>query len=64
MFKNLRALEYGKVPEKVDVKMNLSILKPLQAGRIIKLCDEMTSLYGENLILKGWEKAGINSRKF
>ena len=40
--------------------MNLSILKPLQAGCIIKLCDEVTSLRRKNVILKGWEKAGIN----
>ena len=54
------ALESGKAPEKINIKMNLSILKPLQAGWIIKLYDEMTSLHGKNVILKGWEKAGIN----
>ena len=41
--------------------MNFSILKPLQAGWIINLCDKMTSFCGENVILKGWEKAGINN---
>ena len=39
--------------------MNLSILKPLQADWIIKLYNKMTSLSGKNVILKGWEKAGI-----
>ena len=41
--------------------MNLSILKPLQAGWIIKLYDKMTSLRGKNVILKGWKKADINN---
>ena len=31
------ALESGKVPEEIDVNMNLSILKSLQADWIIKL---------------------------
>ena len=44
----------------IDLKMNLSILKPLQAGRITKLYDEMTSLRGKNVFLEGCEKAGIN----
>ena len=54
------ALESGKAPEEIDIKLNLSILKSLQAGWIIKLYDEMTSLHGENVILKDWEIAGIN----
>ena len=40
--------------------MDFSILKPLQAGWIIRLYDEMTSLRGKNVILKDWKKAGIN----
>ena len=46
--KIFEALESGKAPEEIDVRMNLSILKPLQAGWIIKLYDEMTSLRGKN----------------
>ena len=57
------ALESGKVPEEIDVNMNLSTLKPLQADWIIKLYNEMTSLSGKNVILKGWEKAGIKDGK-
>ena len=34
------ALESGKAPEEIDVKMNYSILKPLQAGWIIYLHHE------------------------
>ena len=49
-------LESGKAPEEIDIKMSLSVLKPLQAGCIIKLYNKMTSLHGENVILKGWEK--------
>ena len=53
-------VESGKTPENVDVKMNLSILKPLQTAWIIKLYNKMTSLPGENVILKGWKKASVN----
>ena len=49
----------GKIPEEINVNMNLSTLKPLQADWIIKLYNEMTSLSGKNVILKGWVKAGI-----
>ena len=54
-------LKSGKAPEEIDIKMSLSVLKPLQAGCIIKLYSKMTSLYGKNVILKSWEKAAINA---
>ena len=46
------ALESGKIPEEIDVRMNLSFLKPLQAGWIIKLYNEMSLLW-KNVISKG-----------
>ena len=46
------ALESGKIPEEIDVKMSLSFLKPLQAGWIIKLYNEMSLLW-KNVISKG-----------
>ena len=46
------ALGSGKIPEEIDVKMNLSFLKPLQAGWIIKLYNEMSLLW-KNVISKG-----------
>ena len=42
------ALESGKAPAEIEVKMNLSILKLLQGGWIKKLHNEMTSLRGKN----------------
>ena len=42
--------EIGKAPKKIDLQMNFSFLKPLQAGWIINLYDKMTSLCGENVI--------------
>ena len=49
----------GKDPGSIEVPLQLSILKPLQAKWIIKLYDEMTSSSGKEVILKGWERAGI-----
>ena len=54
-------LESGKAPEEIDIKMSLSVLKPLQAGCIIKLYNKVTSLHGKKVILKSWEKATINA---
>lgn len=48
-----------KDPDSIDIPLQLSILKPLQAKWIIKLYDEMTSSSGKEVILKGWERAGI-----
>ena len=48
----------GKDPGSIEVPLQLSILKRLQAKWIIKLYDEMTSS-GKEVILKGWERAGI-----
>ena len=45
----------GKDPGSIEVPLQLSILKPLQAKWIIKLYDEMTSSSGKEVILKGWE---------
>ena len=49
----------GKDPGSIEVPLQLSILKPLQAKWIIKLYEEMTSSSGKEVILKGWERAGI-----
>ena len=46
------ALESGKISEEIDVRMNLSFLKQLQAGWIIKLYNEMSLLW-KNVISKG-----------
>ena len=44
----------------IDVRLQLTILKPLHASWIIQLYDEMTSEEDGRVILKGWEKAGIS----
>ena len=54
----LEALESGKASEDIDITLNLSTLKPLEAIWIIELYDEMTSESGKNVILKRWEKSG------
>ena len=53
------ALESGKFPEDIDIKLNLSTLNSLQAKCIIELYDKSTSELGKNVILKGWEKLRI-----
>lgn len=37
------ALETGKAPEDIEITLNLSTMKPLQAKWMIELCDKMTS---------------------
>ena len=55
----LEALESSKAPIDVDITLNISTLKPLQAKWIVELYDEMTLESGKNMILKGCEKLGI-----
>ena len=49
----------GRDPGSIEVPLQLLILKPLLAKWIIKQYVEMTSLSGKEVILKGWERAGI-----
>ena len=52
-------LESGKALEDVDVKLRLSILKPLHAGWVVDFYNYMTSADGKKLIENGWVASGI-----
>ena len=52
-------LESGKTLEDVDVKLCLSILKPLHAGWVVDLYNYMTSADGKKVIENGWVASGI-----
>ena len=45
--------------EDVQVKLQLTKLKPLQAGWIIKFFNEMTASKGNEIIGSGWNASGI-----
>ena len=45
--------------EQIDIKMKLSIMKPLHASWLIELYNYMTSSAGREICMKGWEKSGI-----
>lgn len=50
------ALSSGKASEDIHITSSLSKLKSLQVNWIAELYAEMTSVWGKNVILKGWEK--------
>lgn len=54
-------LEKGTPLEDIDIKLKLSILKPLHANWLVDAFDFFTSPEGKDIILKGWEKAGITN---
>eukprot|EP00794_Sanderia_malayensis_P013334 gene13334-14712_t len=54
-----KQLQEGNKLENVDVKLRLSTLKPLHAGWLVALYNEMTSAKGKEIISSGWRAAGI-----
>ena len=55
-----RQLGEGLKIDEVDVKLHLTILKPLHAQWIVDFYNEMTSSKGETIIESGWRAAGIS----
>ena len=49
----------GKDLEEIDVKLQLTTLKPLHAKWITELYNHMTSGGGKQVVLNGWRAAGI-----
>ena len=56
MFKQLGV---GKHIECVDVKLLLSVLKPLHAGWVVELYNLRTTPKGQQVIFSGWRASGI-----
>ena len=54
-----KQLAEGIVLEDVQIKLQLSTLKPLHAGWLVVLYNEMTSDKGVDIIKSGWRAAGI-----
>ena len=45
----------------IEVKLKLSVLKPLHAGWLIDAYDHLTSEAGRKIIANGWQSAGTTS---
>ena len=54
-------LEKGTPLNDIEVKLKLSVLKPLHAGWLIDAYDHLTSEAGRKIIASGWQSAGITS---
>ena len=54
-----RQLDAGKPLEEVDVKLRLSVMKPIHAQWMVELYNHMTTGDGKKNILSGWRAAGI-----
>ena len=54
-----RQLEAGTPIEDIDVKLRLSVLKPLHAGWVIDFYNYITSSEGLSIIENGWKSSGI-----
>ena len=54
-----RLLDAGTKLDDIEVKLKLTILKPLHASWIIDFFNHMTSTEGKQIILNGWKSTGI-----
>ena len=54
-----KQLDSGKAIEEVEVKLQLTMLKPLHAEWLTELYNHMTKLEGKEVIVNGWKAAGI-----
>ena len=45
----------------IQVKLNVTTLKPVNAGWLVEFCNHMTSGKGCNIIKNGWKAAGITN---
>ena len=50
----------GTAVENIDIKMKLSVMKPLHASWIIELYNYMTSGAGREVCINGWKRSGIS----
>ena len=54
-----KKMDDGKSVEEVDVKLQLTRLKPLHAEWLTELYNHMTTQEGKDIIMSGWKSAGI-----
>ena len=54
-------LEKGTPLDDIEVKLKLSVLRPLHAGWLIDAYDHLTSEAGRKIIANGWQSAEITS---
>jgi len=56
-----KSLNNGVKLEDIEIKLQLSVLKPLQAKWIVELYDYLTAQKGHEIIANGWKSAGITN---
>ena len=54
-----KQLDSGKPMDEIEVKLQLSTLKPLHAQWIVDIYNYLTSEKGQEVIANGWRSAGI-----
>ena len=54
-----KQMDDGKSVEEVDVKLQLTRLKPLHVEWLTELYNHMTTQEGKDMIMSGWKSAGI-----
>ena len=53
-------LEEGKALEDIDIKLTLTLLKPIHGSWICDLYNYLSSSKGKSIIENGWKQAGIS----
>ena len=52
-------LDSGNELENIEIKLHLSVLKPLHAKWLLDLYNYLTSQKGQEIIEHGWKSAGV-----
>ena len=53
-------LDQGKDLDDIDIKLRLSVLKPIHADWLVEFYNHMTTSKGKEIIFSGWQAAGIS----
>ena len=55
----LKEMDKGKEVDAIEIKLKLSVMKPLHATWLIDLYNHLTSPEGQEICIKGWKVSGI-----
>ena len=55
----LKEMDKGKEVDAIEIKLKLSVMKPLHATWLVDLYNHLTSPEGQEICIKGWKVSGI-----
>ena len=56
----MKDLDEGKELDSIEIKLKISVIKPLHANWLMELYNHLTSPMGRQIYIKGWKVSGIH----